>query len=272
MNIATADNDVRFVPGEQSPTSRSGLMHKSRYDWLTTTIDVKSKSILDFGCGSGYGPAFLTAKGARVLGIDISAAAIQYAKETYPGALFLRYDLTDSHLVDHVNERFDVVVSFDVIEHVEKWWIFLENIRLLLKQSGIAFVGCPNRVALYDFNAFWNPHHLQEFTPVQLDHIARTVFKDVTVMGQRFRNPAARQFYMARPLGLGHYVKGAMKQTPFRAPAVALERLVRHDLGATRIRGGAVPQQDNEIVFEQVDMQDEANTRDPFGLVAICRI
>jgi hypothetical protein len=71
MRISTADTVIRFVPGEERPTGRNGLMHISRYDWLMTTIDVTNKSILDCGCGSGYGPACLTAKGARVLGMDI---------------------------------------------------------------------------------------------------------------------------------------------------------------------------------------------------------
>jgi SAM-dependent methyltransferase len=270
MKISTADNDVRFVPGEQSPTSRSGIMHKSRYDWLITRVNVFGKSVLDFGCGSGYGPAFLAAEGARVMGIDISPAAIEYAKETYPEASFMMHDLTDPRLVSRVTDRFDFIVSFDVIEHVEKWWVFLENVKNLLRPDGTAFVGCPNRTAQSDFNVFWNPHHLQEFTPIQLDHIARAQFKDVTVLGQRFRDPAARKFYMARPLGLGHYVKGAVNRTPLRTPALALERLVRSDLGDTRIKGGASPR-DNEIVFDPIDMQDEGSVRDPFGLIAICR-
>ena len=62
-----------------------------------------------------------------------------------------------------------------------------------------------------------------------------------------------------------------MKQTKLRAPALALERLVRSDPNAARIREGASPHLGKEIILEQVDFQDEAGIRDAFGLVAICR-
>jgi SAM-dependent methyltransferase len=272
MNISTADNDVRYVPEEQDANSRSTIMHQSRYQWLTTMVDVSNASILDFGCGSGYGPGFLTDKGARVLGIDISAAAIDYATKTFPRASFLVHDLTDSNLIAEVSERFDIIVSFDVIEHVEKWWAFLQNIRGLMKPNGVAFVGCPNRLAHFDFNPFWNPFHVQEFTPAQLEWTVRTQFEDVTVLGQRFLDPAARARYTARPLGAAYHIKGALLQTPLRAPVRNLVSLLRgQSNGTVRTRGPRNPRQPSEIVFEDINMQDEAALREPFGLVAICR-
>ncbi len=271
-SIHNADNDTRYVPEEQGSNSRNGIMHQSRYQWLTSIVDVSNASVLDFGCGSGYGPGFLTDKGARVLGIDISSAAIDYAIKAHPRASFLVHDLTDSDLSSEVSERFDVIVSFDVIEHVEKWWAFLQNIHTLMKPNGVAFVGCPNRIAHFDFNPFWNPFHVQEFTPAQLEWIVRIQFDNVTVLGQRFRSPAAREHYMARPLGVPHYIKGALLQTRLRTPARALERLLRgKPTGNMRIRGGKTSQPSSEIVFEEINMQDEAALRDPFGLVAICR-
>jgi 2-polyprenyl-3-methyl-5-hydroxy-6-metoxy-1,4-benzoquinol methylase len=83
---------------------------------------------LDFGCGSGYGAGFLAERGAKVLGLDISPTAIAYATKMFPRATFRVQDLTDNNLTTDVSERFDVIVSFDVIEHVEKCWTFLQNV------------------------------------------------------------------------------------------------------------------------------------------------
>ena len=273
MYISTADDDVRFVPEEQDANSRSTIMHESRYQWLLSVADVSKASVLDFGCGSGYGAGFLAEKGARVTGMDISPAAIAYATKKFPRASFCEYDLTDSSLVAEVSERFDIIVSFDVIEHVEKWWTFLQNIRGLLKQGGVAIVGCPNRVAHFDFNPFWNRFHVQEFTPVQLEWIARMQFDDVTVLGQRFADPAARVRNTARPLGATWYIKEALLQTPLRAPVRSLISLLRggDSPKSVKTRASEDPRKRSEIVFETINMRSEAALRDPFGIVAICR-
>jgi SAM-dependent methyltransferase len=270
--ISTADNDVRYVPEERDANSRCAIMHASRYQWLTSVFDMSNASVLDFGCGSGYGPGVLTDKGARVLGIDISASAIDYAKTEFPHASFLVHDLTDTNLMAVVRERFDMIVSFDVIEHVEKWWTFLGNIRGLLKPGGVAVVGCPNRVAHFDFNPLWNPFHIQEFTPAQLEWAARTQFEDVTVLGQRFLEPAARACYAARHLGPTWYFKEALLRTPLRMPVRNLISLLYGNQPRdVKTWGSKESLQSNEIIFEELDMQDEAALREPFGLVAICR-
>jgi 2-polyprenyl-3-methyl-5-hydroxy-6-metoxy-1,4-benzoquinol methylase len=273
MDISTADDNVRYVPGEQDANSRSAIMHQSRYQWLPSVVDVSNASILDFGCGSGYGSGFLADKGANVLGIDISPAAIAYAAKNFPRAAFRVHDLTDSNLTTMVSERFDIVVSFDVIEHVEKWWTFLQNIRGLMKQDGVAIVGCPNRIAHFDFNPFWERFHVQEFTPAQLEWVARTQFHDVTVLGQQFLDPAARERNTARPLSAAYHIKEALLQTPLRTPVRNFVRLL-HGNGSRRNVKTRAPEnlrQPSKIVFEKISMGDEAALREPFGLVAICR-
>jgi SAM-dependent methyltransferase len=273
MDISTADEDIRYVPEEQDPNSRSARMHRSRYEWFPSIVNVTNVSLLDFGCGSGYGSGFFAEKGAKVLGMDISPAAIAYAAKTFPPASFLVHDLTDPSVTTKVSERFDVVVSFDVIEHVEKWWTFVQNIRGLMKQAGIAVFGCPNRLAHFDFNPFWNKFHVQEFTPAQLAWVARTQFDDVTVLGQQFDDPAARERNTAHPLSAAYHIKEALLQTPLRAPVSKLVRLLRSDESSRSIKTRAPEDLRNpgKIVFEKINMQNEAALREPFGLVAICR-
>jgi len=272
MESSVASGGERYVPEEQDANSRNAIMHQSRYRWLPSIVDVSNSSILDFGCGSGYGSGYLAEKGARVLGVDISPLAIAYAAKKFPRASFCVRDLTDSSLTAKVSDRFDIVVSFDVIEHVEKWWTFLENIRGLLKQGGVAVVGCPNRVAHFDFGQFWNRFHVQEFTPAQLEWAARTQFSDVTVLGQKFFDPAARGRYTARPLGAAWHMKEALLQTPLRAPVRNLVNMLHsQQLRNIKAQRSQEPLPSSEIVFEKIDMRDEAALREPFGLVAICR-
>jgi 2-polyprenyl-3-methyl-5-hydroxy-6-metoxy-1,4-benzoquinol methylase len=273
MAVSNADADIRYVPEEQDTNTRCAIMHRSRYEWLLGLVDVPRASILDFGCGSGYGAEFLAENGGRVMGIDISPSSIAYAKTKFPRVSFLEYDLTDRNLTKVVSQRFDLIVSFDVIEHVEKWWAFFENIRELLKRGGTAIVGCPNRVSHFDFNPLWNKFHVQEFTPAQLEWIARTQFDDVTVLGQRFSDPEARMRNTARPLSAAHHLKEALLQTPFRTPVRKLVERLHGDGGQRSVRthGTEDARRPSEIVFEKIDMSDASALSDPFGVIAVCR-
>ncbi len=273
MNISVADEDVRYVPAELEPTNRCAIMHNSRYRWLLGIVDVSGSSILDFGCGSGYGADYLAQRGARVLGLDISPMAIKYAKATFALPRFQVQDLTNCTLVSQISERFDVIVSFDVIEHVEKWWVFLDNVRGLLKKDGVAVIGCPNRIAHFDFNPFWNKFHVQEFTPVQLQWVCSKYFDRVEVLGQRFLDPKDRVRYTAQPMGPLWYMKEALLLTPLRTPVQKAIKLIRNGDSArpVKTRGGRKGDEKAEIVFDAIDMHDEASMRAPFGLVAVCR-
>ena len=68
MSVSTADGDVRYVPGEQKQRDLTAVAHESRYIWLTDNFVVRGLSVLDFGCGSGYGAGYLASHGARVMG------------------------------------------------------------------------------------------------------------------------------------------------------------------------------------------------------------
>lgn len=84
-------------------------------------------SILDVGCGEGC-TTFLLAKrfcNSRVDGIDFSQAGIHHAKERwYSPNLYFYYDKTS----DRLNESYDLVCCFEVLEHVENWKAILKRI------------------------------------------------------------------------------------------------------------------------------------------------
>jgi ubiquinone/menaquinone biosynthesis C-methylase UbiE len=272
MDISTADNDVRYVPEEYGPGGDfCAIAHESRYEWVAHTLDLSERSVLDFGCGSGYGVARLAGRARRVLGIDISTRSIEYAIVTHAraNASFACHDLTRTDLPRLVEGPFDVVVSFDVIEHVEKFYDFLGNIAALLAPNGTALIGCPNRWATFEFNAAWNEHHMQEFTPAQLDWLLRMRFRDVAVFGQDFASPGVRAAYTVGRQGSKPMVAKARELVKRALPKNALEAIRR-----VRGRAGSAPGKRlelSDVVFSPLSLADRAACQRPFGIVAICR-
>ena len=121
----------RLVPDQQ----RGELVHAehlARYRFasqLASGLDV-----LDAACGEGYGSAMLAEAvgAARVVGVDVDAQTVAHAQQAY-GLDFRVQDVCDLALED---DCFDLVVSFETIEHVEDASRMLAEFRLVLRPAG----------------------------------------------------------------------------------------------------------------------------------------
>jgi len=88
--------------------------HKWRYNEALKYIEANDK-VLDLGCGCGYGSDILSAKAKKVIGVDDSEEAINYAKK------YWKKDNIDYYCnnVFNIKENFDIVIAFEIIEHVK---------------------------------------------------------------------------------------------------------------------------------------------------------
>ena len=165
--ICDIDNDVHYVPAEQGTSSFCSIAHLTRYEWVFNNLDIEGKVILDFGCGCGYGAYLLSKRAKTVIGIDYSPHTIEYAINTYKSnnLEFLQLDACSADVKSVLGEKkFDFVISFDVIEHLERYFDYLENITYLLSKTGILLLGTPNRLELFDFGSKKaHDHYLQGY-------------------------------------------------------------------------------------------------------------
>jgi SAM-dependent methyltransferase len=127
-------------------------------------------SILDIGCGSG---AFLqTLKGPawRLYGVEMSELVAGRAKVQTGGEIFVG-DPLDAPFLE---ESFDVITCFHLLEHVYEPLRLLKRIRTWLKPGGFLYVILPN-IDSWEakiFRSYWYglelPRHLFHFSPVSL--------------------------------------------------------------------------------------------------------
>jgi 2-polyprenyl-3-methyl-5-hydroxy-6-metoxy-1,4-benzoquinol methylase len=116
---------------------------------------VQPLQILDLGCGSGWIETFLHPYGA-VTAVDFSPRAIKRAQETYGQyAEFRLGEPTQVKLGLPKDQLFDVVVSSEVIEHVEDQTAFVQQISSFLKPHGWCVLTTPN-------GAIWDIHRQNE--------------------------------------------------------------------------------------------------------------
>ena len=153
----------RLVPDMQAHDSgsrKSTEISFRRYE--TAARYVKDKRVLDIACGVGYGSQMLRLAGATtVVGVDVSPESVEYAKQRYQtsGIEFICADAEQFQS----SEQFDVVVSFETIEHLIDPIKFLENIRSFLVPGGELILSVP----LGETRHF-DPYHLHIFSQKQV--------------------------------------------------------------------------------------------------------
>ena len=138
--------------------------HYVRYDWAAQFLP--AARVLDCSCGLGYGSVLLAEAGAEsVVGMDISAEAIETAREIYAHPR-VSYHVTDALAITQSEfGTFDTIVSLETIEHVAQPEKLLNIFRALLAPNGQLLLSAPNDKHLN----VENPFHLwkAELEPVQ---------------------------------------------------------------------------------------------------------
>jgi ubiquinone/menaquinone biosynthesis C-methylase UbiE len=165
----------RFDPGEQGG-KLIDAEHRGRYWWAAQIA--AGKDVLDAGCGTGYGAQILQMAGAASLtAVDISSEAVAATAGRVSPADVVRADLRDLPLED---DSFDLVVCWEVIEHVDEGERAISELRRVLKPSGILLVSSPNP----DVYPSGNEHHVHEYRATELTAMVGECFSHLSTYGQ----------------------------------------------------------------------------------------
>src|SRR5882724_10984969 len=201
--------------------------HLAAYRFARTRA--AGRTVLDAGCGEGYGAALLAEVAVRVVGADRTEAIALAAARHRDPRLELR--AIDLERLDDLDGRFDLVVSFQVIEHLPDPVGFLAALARRAAPGGEILVTTPNRL----MSVSENPYHLREWTAPELHALAAPVLPGVrgsarVLAWERARGEQVRRILRWDPLGLRRLLPAAVVQGAF--PRLA--RLVRR-----RVRSGA---------------------------------
>ncbi len=158
------------------------LFHVATYRFAAQYTN--GKKVLDFGCGSGYGTVIVSPNCLSIVGVDISTEAIYYAERNYtkPNLSFLQVEDVSKNLLPFASESFDVVLSFQVLEHIREASSFFSEIVRVLTPGGILILATPDRkYRLFPFQRPWNIWHVHEYSASQLKKILEQYFIEVEI-------------------------------------------------------------------------------------------
>jgi SAM-dependent methyltransferase len=128
-------------------TGRRSDAHLARYRWACQRI-APGEVVVDVGCSLGYGTATLAegSEASRVIGLDISEAAIGYARDCYlPGRSGLEFRDADVAGWDGwADASVDCIVAFETIQQLPDAERFLRGAGRVLKPGGRLLISIPS--------------------------------------------------------------------------------------------------------------------------------
>ena len=132
----------------------------------TNENPLRNITILDIGCGGGLLSEPMTKLGATVTGIDASSKNIEIAKlHAKKNKLKINYiNCSPEKLPEQ--EKFDVILNMEIVEHVEDISLFLKSCSQLLKKEGLMFVATINKTLKSYMFAIIGAEYILRWLPI----------------------------------------------------------------------------------------------------------
>jgi ubiquinone/menaquinone biosynthesis C-methylase UbiE len=157
------------------------LMHLRAYD--EAVRHAAGRDVLDVGCNTGYGTMRFAPVAKRVVGVDVSPRAIEAARERADEGR-PEFIVTSGFALPFADASFDVVTSFQVLEHVPDPAVFLGELSRVTRPGGTVILATPNAATrLYPGMTPWNRFHVHEYQAGELEELLAGAFATVTVLG-----------------------------------------------------------------------------------------
>ena len=155
--------------------------HAARYVFALPFVE--GKKVLDIACGTGYGIALLRSRAAQVIGVDIDPAAAANAKaECGTNSAVL---LGNGIGLPFADETFDVVTSFETLEHLHERSAFVAELSRVIRRGGKLLLSTPNSAYTMPVNGKpSNPFHIHEYSVPELRAELENKFTIERLLGQ----------------------------------------------------------------------------------------
>lgn len=190
-------------------------IHQRLYKAYIIAEEYVKGDVLEVGCGEGRGIDLLASKASSFTAVDKIAPVIDNLKKIYPDATFLSMNLPP--LTGLGDGAYDLVISFQVIEHIKDDHSFLREIHRVLKPGGMALLTTPNRSQ----SLTRNPWHVREYLPQELEELATRFFSSAQVKGIT-GNAKVMAYYDENRRSVNRFMRWDILDLQHRLPAFLL--------------------------------------------------
>ena len=179
--MQTAERSSHLDPSENVIFQRHMIAYKEASKLISGTV-------LEIGCGEGYGISELVKFSEKYIGVDKFDTFISEEIKKNNDIVFHKMEIPP--LLNIEANSIDFVVTFQVIEHIQDDHYFLKEIFRVLKPGGKLLLTTPNKL----MSLSRNPWHIREYTPFEMKDILSKYFAKTQVNGV-YGNDLVMQYY-----------------------------------------------------------------------------
>lgn len=168
----------------QTQLEKIRIDHKVRYQTASKYIQ-RNDNVLDIACGVGYGSYIMAVNhsSANLTGMDISQKTIDFANKYYSREN-IQYICGNCLKAPLQDGSFDVIVTYETVEHIDEDELFLTKLHKALKNTGTLILSTPNQDFL-PFDKKQHPYHIKHYKKSEItDLLDQCGFEIKEVFGQ----------------------------------------------------------------------------------------
>ena len=232
MNIKSKNEEFAFFNQLSdewwNENGKFKILHQIKSHRMSYILDqinnrnIRNLKILDVGCGGGIICEPLARLGAKVTGIDFAPnniiAAKTHSKKNKLKINYINKDIEKSKL----DEKFDIILMFEVLEHLDNWKKTIKNIKKNLNKNGLIIISTINRNLLSKLFAIniaenilhWIPKGTHDYNklikPEELEKILlKEKFNFNNIKGLVF-NPLNREWKLSKNYMINYFCTASL--------------------------------------------------------------
>ena len=206
------DHFSKFAEEWWDPEGKYKILHQIlpiRMEFILSNIDrkkINKLNILDLGCGGGLTCEPLARLGAKVTGVDFVKKNIEVAKKhAINSKLNINYLIGDISSIN-LKETYDVILLFEVLEHLDNWDLLIKKIKKQLNPKGKLILSTINKTHFANFFGIFIAENILKWVPKNTHNYNKLIkpetlkkelinnnFKIINTVGMNF-NPISREW------------------------------------------------------------------------------
>jgi glycosyltransferase involved in cell wall biosynthesis/protein-L-isoaspartate O-methyltransferase len=182
--VTESVGDLEFTGERYVPEVGGSIELEHVHRYLQAREIAAGRTVLDIASGEGYGSFILAHAAARVLGVDISAEAVEHARVRYRREN-LEFRVGDCAAIPVPDASVDLVVSFETIEHHTRHEEMMREVKRVLKPGGAILISSPDKQHYSIDPGYNNEYHVKELFKEEFTALIGRYFKNSVYFAQR---------------------------------------------------------------------------------------
>ena len=191
-------------------------IHQRLFKAYVAAREYVNGDVLEVGCGEGRGVSLILQHARTFTAVDKIDEVVRDLQQKYPSGRFIQMNIPPFPTLQ--DNAYDVVLSFQVIEHIDEDGLFLKEIHRVLKPGGILLLTTPNR----RMSLTRNPWHVREYEHDQLERLASKYFTSVDLKGIT-GNEKVMSYYEENKRSVRRFARWDVLNLQYRLPAALLK-------------------------------------------------